>query len=227
MQCNVTLSFLCPPSLSCTANTDPINHSFVAVRMVLQSFCPMGAFVKKVTIYLSDFGQSRMELEQAKGPQWIWSHEQNDDDEEPTDDADSSGSESDYVDEDEDELANDEVSPDAGGGDFHRRPGSVGLVVDPSFFSSNATIEDDDKDDDDKRVSKSKGRRGRLTAEAKKEQAAVALRAYELSRLRYYFAVADCDTVETADALYSALDGVELEHSSMAFDLRFIPDDVR
>lgn len=54
----------------------------------------------------------------------------------------------------------------------------------------------------------------------------IALRAYELSKLRYYFAVAVCDSARTAESLYQQLDGVEFEHSAMVFDLRFIPDDI-
>ena len=52
------------------------------------------------------------------------------------------------------------------------------------------------------------------------------LRAYEKSKLRYYFAVATCDTAETAAKLYDECDGVEFEHSAITFDLRFVPDDV-
>ena len=44
---------------------------------------------------------------------------------------------------------------------------------------------------------------------------------------RYYFAVAELSSVAAAEAIYSSLDGVELAHSSMVVDLRFIPDDVR
>ena len=55
----------------------------------------------------------------------------------------------------------------------------------------------------------------------------VALRAYELSELKYYFAVAELSSVEAAEALMTQLDGVELGHSSMVFDLRFIPEDTR
>lgn len=54
----------------------------------------------------------------------------------------------------------------------------------------------------------------------------VALRAYELSKLRYYYAIAECDCANTADKLYQELDGLELEHSSVALDLRMVPDDV-
>ncbi len=55
----------------------------------------------------------------------------------------------------------------------------------------------------------------------------IALRAYELSKLRYYFAIATCDSNKTAEVLYKELDGLELEHSSMALDIRIVPNDIR
>jgi hypothetical protein len=37
---------------------------------------------------------------------------------------------------------------------------------------------------------------------------------YELDKLKYFFAVVECDSPSVANALYQSLDGTELEHTS-------------
>ena len=49
------------------------------------------------------------------------------------------------------------------------------------------------------------------------------LRAYEASKLKYYFAVAEFTTIEYANIAYREVDGLEFEHSSWGMDIRSIP----
>jgi hypothetical protein len=52
-----------------------------------------------------------------------------------------------------------------------------------------------------------------------------ALRAYQLDRLRYYYAVITCSSPNAAKAIYDNMDGREYLSSANFFDLRFVPDE--
>uniref|UniRef100_UPI00358E6636 ESF1 homolog isoform X1 n=1 Tax=Myxine glutinosa TaxID=7769 RepID=UPI00358E6636 len=52
------------------------------------------------------------------------------------------------------------------------------------------------------------------------------MRQYQMNRLKYHFALIDCDSVETASAIYEGCDGFEFESSGSFVDLRFVPDEM-
>ncbi|GJE99497.1 hypothetical protein PsYK624_157610 [Phanerochaete sordida] len=70
---------------------------------------------------------------------------------------------------------------------------------------------------------KSKGEDEAGDAEDYNEEA---LRKYQLERLRYYYAIVECDTVEAASHIYNELEGTELERSANVFDLSFVPEEM-
>ena len=47
---------------------------------------------------------------------------------------------------------------------------------------------------------------------------------HEKNTLRYYYAIAECDSKKTAAHIYDTCDGMEFEDSVNALDLRFVPD---
>ena len=54
-----------------------------------------------------------------------------------------------------------------------------------------------------------------------------ALRRYELETMKYYYAVAEFDCLETARRVYDDCDALEIERTSNVLDLRFVPDELK
>ncbi|KAI5955463.1 ESF1 [Candida theae] len=62
--------------------------------------------------------------------------------------------------------------------------------------------------------------------DGKEDYDSKALRRYQLQRLRYYYAVVKCDSVQTARNIYENVDGTEYESTANVFDLRYVPEDM-
>lgn len=85
---------------------------------------------------------------------------------------------------------------------------------------------DEESDSDEDEDEKIKKRLLREQAGEGEEFDDAKLRQYQLERLRYYYAVVECDSDTTAKAVYDDLDNREYLTTSNFFDLRFIPDEV-
>jgi len=100
------------------------------------------------------------------------------------------------------------------------------------FQSSDRGEDDDEPVEDDSDVGESDDEEVDIFEDYKKDPKAQAketnelVRIYEKSRLRYFYAVAKCDSVATAAHLYNQCDGAEYGRSGNTFDLRFIPNEV-
>lgn len=171
----IPISYEDSPYLVAT-NLDWENLRAVDIFTILASFTPPGA-VKRVQVYLSDFGKERMEKDKLAGPSDIWKRtktqaskqaEEEDGTESESVEEESDGDDEPVSEEDEEEKEKD-------------------MVYDESDFDAEK------------------------------------LRAYEASKLKYYFAIVEFSKAEHADVAYRDVDGMEFEHSSSAIDLRTLP----
>lgn len=80
---------------------------------------------------------------------------------------------------------------------------------------------DDDDDgwvDDNAAMLEEQGEDGELFSSGKYRQ-------YELNRMKYFYAIATFDSAATAGAVYSDLDGIDIEASGVVLDLRYVGDE--
>ncbi|CAG0907775.1 unnamed protein product, partial [Cyprideis torosa] len=85
----------------------------------------------------------------------------------------------------------------------------------PAEFLEDRDDESDDEEEEDD---------GGEDEDTEDEKMAEKIRRYQLSRLKYFYAIVECDSAGTADALYEECDGKEFESSAARLDLRLVPE---
>lgn len=86
--------------------------------------------------------------------------------------------------------------------------------------SSSENDDDDDEIDFDEDVEELEN------PEEIQKRENIKLREYEKQRLKYYFAVVECNSLEASSSIYDQCDGFEYLQSGNIFDMRYIPDDI-
>ncbi|RAO71055.1 uncharacterized protein BHQ10_007067 [Talaromyces amestolkiae] len=94
------------------------------------------------------------------------------------------------------------------------------------IFASKADSEDEDdyEEHEDSEEEEEAIKKSILKEDEGAEFNTTQLRQYQLERLRYFYAIIEFSSKETAKQVYDAVDGTEYLTSANFFDLRFVPD---
>lgn len=189
---------------------------------ITSSFAPPGS-IRRVSVYPSDFGMERLEKDATLGPQGIWKKNRKPSNQEEDEQSNySEESDSEEENEDKDKLQNSDHHEDS---DHHSDDESEEEKEEEDYYENNS--EEDEVDIDEEELLRETYKHfdsnpddgpGDSDFDAEK------LRAYEASKMKYYFAVIEFTTSEAADAVYKEVDGMEIGHSSSVIDLRSIPE---
>ena len=207
-----------PTPYLCILNLDWEHTRAVDVYAMLHSFCPPGT-LKRVDIYPSDFGREMMEKERVEGPSGLWKKSKRkkdnggggDDEEE---DSDSSSGEESSTAQDNGNISG-EQNNESDNSDSDEEEDILNLDEATAKLYSHFPPQSE--------VMKN----SKLQTEEEEEEGFdhEKLRAYEASKLRYYFAIATFTSAAAAEPVYENVDGMEMEHSAAEIDVRALPVD--
>lgn len=96
----------------------------------------------------------------------------------------------------------------------------------PQDIFKKKNNDSDDEDDSDEEITAETVIKNQLEEGDGQDFDQEALRKYQLDRLKYYYAVIECDNAQTAKVIYKTCDNTEYESSANFFDLRYIPEDM-
>ena len=184
-------------------NMDWSSTRAVDLLVIASSFAPPGT-VRSVKVFPSDFGLEKMSQDLTLGPRSIWKKNKDknrggeDPDGDETDEDNHSGSDLDN------ELSNPHDDGDGDDSDLDSEMNEEEMIR-ATYKNFDSSANNDEGLDNDFDTEK--------------------LRAYEASKLKYYFAVLEFTSYDATDVAYKELDGMEIGHSSTTMDLRAIPED--
>lgn len=202
-------------------NLDWTNIRAVDIYAMLQSFCPPGT-LKKIEVYPSDFGKEMMEKERVEGPSGLWKKpkkKKGNDVASETDDT----SDSDESNDEDGESFDGEQLNDGGSVESDEENMSEDDGVEDIMNLNEATAKLYSHFPPQSEVAKNSRNGGEDSDEEGFDREK--LRAYEASKLRYYFAIATFTSPGAAEKVYNDVDGMEMEHSAAEIDIRALPAD--
>ncbi|KAJ3427525.1 hypothetical protein M0812_27112 [Anaeramoeba flamelloides] len=170
---------------------------------LFQGFLPKTGQLNRIDIIASEYGANKMKLEDQNGPEFLqYLEEENSNEEEEEEEEEES--------EEEEEESEEEDKTD-------------------ESEEKEEEKSQKKKKKKKKKIKEMKQKYKRLFEEEKNDELDFneqLFREYERDTLKYYFAVVDFDSKETAYTVYKLCQGMEFEKSGNILDLRFIPDDI-
>ena len=177
------------------------------IYLFLRPFVPATGRLLSVKLYLSDFGAQMIETDTTYGP----AHVMHLIEKLKTQNAASDG-------ETHTDSADDEENEDSSDSDGKKKKKS-------SSSASSSLLKDDGPSKLEEMSTVTGAQTVKELKEAEKEEMEK-LREYEASKLRYFYAIAETDSPQTALELYNSSDHVEIQHTGNILDLRFVPEDM-
>jgi len=225
-----------PTPYLCILNLDWEHTRAVDVYAMLHSFCPPGT-LKRVDIYPSDFGREMMEKERVEGPSGLWKKDGKQKNKK------SDGDDGNHVEEDDDSSRSSDEDSSSSGEKVSGAAGQDGNISEQhNDHDESDSDEDDDEEEEEDILNLDEAtaklyshfppqsevmKNSQLQTEEEEEEGfdREKLRAYEASKLRYYFAIATFSNASAAEPVYENVDGMEMEHSAAEIDVRALPVD--